>query len=145
MKDHLRGSLFDRLVDEEPYVTQVSPSLKTMDRDGLKDSIHRELSWLLNTTCSFSRQQMESMDRNTLTYGIHDFSSFFPDSSDNRVRLSHVIKEIIESFEPRLRSVEVEVKEMNTQKDRFALALVIEAELIINKITEPITFIMAID
>lgn len=145
MNDYLRGSLFDRLVDDEPYVTQASPSLKTLDRKGLKDSIHRELSWLLNTTCSFSREQMESMDRNTLTYGIHDFSSFFPDSSDNRVRLSHVIREIIESFEPRLRNVEVEVKEMNTKKDRFTLALVIEAELVINKITEPITFIMAID
>lgn len=145
MNDHLRGSLFDRLVDDEPYVTQTSPSLKTLDRKGLKDSIHRELSWLLNTTCSFSREQMDSMDRNTLTYGIHDFSSFFPDSSDNRVRLSHVIREIIESFEPRLRNVEVEVKEMNTKKDRFTLALVIEAELVINKITEPITFIMAID
>jgi type VI secretion system protein ImpF len=145
MKEHIRGSLFDRLIDWEPYVEQVSPSIKTLTREELKNSIQQELTRLLNTTCSFSRDQMEDLERNTLTYGIHDFSGFFPDSSDNRTRLSNVIREVIEAFEPRLKKVSVAVEEMNNQNDRFSLALIIDAELEIDTVTEPITFIMAID
>ncbi len=145
MTENIRGSLFDRLIDPEPYVTVTSPSIKTLTRKELKASIHRELSWLLNSTCAFSQEEMELQERNTLNYGIHDFSCFFPDSSDNRFRLGRVIKGVIESFEPRLQSVNIDVQEMSDKNDRFTLSMVIEAELVVDRVKEPVTFIMAID
>lgn len=133
------------MIDPEPYVTDISRSIKTLTHEEVKQSIQRELTWLLNTTCSFSQEQMEKEERSTLNYGIHDFSNFFPDSSDNRTRLSSMIKSIVESFEPRLADVEVEIKKMTSRNDQFSLSLIIEAGLIIDRITEPVTFIMAID
>lgn len=145
MTEYLRGSLFDCLVDLEPHNTYTARSIKTLTREELKASIHRELTWLLNTTCAFSYEEMESMDRHTLSYGIQDFSCFFPDSSENRIRLGNMIREVIDAFEPRLDKVEVEVKEMNSQKDHFSLSLIIQAVLKTDTAKEPITFIMAID
>lgn len=145
MSSFFRGSIFDRLIDPEPHINESSPSIKTLTRKELKESIHRELYWLLNTTCSFSQEELESEERSAFNYGVFDFSNFFPDSSDNRTKLSIMLKKVIESYEPRLSNIVVSVQEMNSRDDNFSLSLVIDAELILDHITEPITFIMAIN
>lgn len=145
MTSFLRGSLFDRLIDQEPTTPAVSTSIKTLTLEELKDSIYNELLWLLNTTCSFPEKDLISAQRTTLDYGVQDFSNFFPDSSENRIRLSNMIKRTITSYESRLHNLNVEVKEMDQKNDRFTLSLLIDAELITEQITEPISFIMSID
>ncbi len=143
--EFVRGSIFDRLVDMEPYKKEASPILKTLTVNELKDSVHREISWLLNTHCSYSQNEMDGVDKSTLTYGIHDFSAFFPDSNDNRNRLAKMVKDVVEAFEPRLANIDVGVVEMSAQDDSFSLTLIIEAKLKIDDINEPVTFIMAIN
>lgn len=142
---YIRGSLFDRLIDWSPHEPETSPALKTLTLAELKDSIHREVSWLLNTMCSYSSDEIDDMERSTLNYGMHDFSSFFPDNNDNRRKLSKVVGDLINVYEPRLQNVNVEVDNMNNGNDKFSLSLVIEAEMVIDKINEPVTFIMAIN
>jgi len=145
MKEFARGSLFDRLIDMDPYVLEASTTLKTLTLKELKESVKREIGWLLNTTCSFSQEELEGMERNCLNYGVHDFSCFFPDSSDNRSRLAKIVQNAIEAFEPRLKNTEVTVNEMSSNNDKFTLSILIDGELMINKISEPVSFIMAIE
>ena len=145
MKEFARGSLFDRLIDLDPYVQETSTTLKTLTRKELVESVKREISWLLNTTCSFSQEDLEGRERNCLNYGVYDFSCFFPDSSDNRTRLAKIVEDAIEAYEPRLKNTEVTVNEMSSKNDKFTLSLLIDGELLINKISEPVSFIMAIE
>ncbi len=145
MKEFATGSLFDRLIDMDPYVQETSTTLKTLTREELKESVKREITWLLNTTCSFSQEELDGKERNCLNYGIHDFSCFFPDSSNNRTRLAKIVENAIDAYEPRLRNTEVTVSEMSSNNDKFSLSLAIDGELQINKISEPVSFIMAIE
>lgn len=145
MVEHIRASLLDRLVDDDPYTGVGTAALKTIDKKELKESIHREISWLLNTLCPCSQDEMEREERNTLNYGVHDFSGFFPDNSENRLKLGKILREVIEAFEPRLENVEVYVEEMNDRHDRFTLSVIIRSTMVTDEIREPVTFVMAIE
>lgn len=139
---YMRGALFDRLVDNEPENQHVSASLKTLSVKELKDSIRREISWLLNTRCTFSQDALAGVERSVVDYGIPDFSCFFPDNNENRKKLTRAISDVIEAYEPQLKNVDVEVKDDEGQVDKFSLSLLIKANVIINQVPEPITFIM---
>ena len=136
-----RGSLFDRLIDDEPYVEEVSPSLLTLNLEEIKFSIYREISWLLNSNSSHRQEELDKQDRTCVNYGFPDFSCLFPDSTVDRKKLSKIVAETISKYEPRLSNIEVEVRE--GEEDSFSISLLVGAELNIEEVKEPITFMIA--
>lgn len=138
----VRGALFDRLVDTDPGTLNIAPSQKTMTVGELKESVRTEIAWLLNTRCPTQITEKGDTDRHFYNYGIPDFSCFFPDSNANRKRLAQTIQNSITAYEPRLKNVAVSVDDFMNREDKFSLQITIKAYLIINKVREPVTFVM---
>jgi len=110
-----RALLFDRLVDENPGEKKEHTSYRVYDRDGLMQSVQRELVRLLNTRRSASHILAPSK-ATVLDYGIPDFSSYSAASPTDRQTLSSLISSAIAAFEPRLQSVRVGMRCMNGYK-----------------------------
>lgn len=115
--------LFDRLVDLDPATTQEAVSLRTYDRDQLKDSIRRELETLLNTRPNLKRLDnledgAEEILGTTLFYGAHNFSFVDVTSSSGKDKVKQSLVRAIHDFEPRLKNVSVRIQhfEKNTQR-----------------------------
>ena len=139
-----RASLFDRLVDFEPNNrTQVS-TVKTLSRQELKDSIQKEIHWLLNTRCEFPMEALKDQERDTLNYGTPSFTSFFPADPGTRKKLSEEIQTLITTYEPRLKNVEVLLKDEEQKTDYFSLKILIVADLVVDEISEPVQFLMQV-
>src|ERR1700760_3085548 len=49
-----RVPLFDRLIDEERHISHEPTPFRTLDRQGVRDSLRRELERLLATRCPVS-------------------------------------------------------------------------------------------
>jgi type VI secretion system protein ImpF len=132
--------LFDRLVDTEPEFQKEVRPLRALDRKGLKDSIRREMGRLLNTRCPIPLTPLT--ERTVINYGIPDFSSLSPESSDHRSRLESWMKDAIASYEPRLAEVKVIVDP--PEKNERTLIARIEAKLQLETIREPVAFAVVV-
>jgi type VI secretion system lysozyme-like protein len=137
-KVEVRTPLFDRLVDRDPFLRREVRPMRTLDRRGLKESVRRELEQLFNTRCPIPTHRLRLRERSVIDYGIPDFSTFSPRRFDDRTRLADVLRRAIEAFEPRLASVRVHVDAVGG--DDMALVAVIEADLIVENVTEPVSF-----
>ena len=131
-----RVLLFDRLVDMEPQSKKEVRPLTTLDKQGLKTSIRRELGRLLNTRCPIPLAPQE--ERTVINYGIPDFSSLSPNSSDHRTLLESWVRNAIEAFEPRLLDVRVIVEP--PARAELTLVVRIDARLQLETIREPVAF-----
>jgi type VI secretion system protein ImpF len=132
-----RVPLFDRLVDTEPESQKELQPLRALDKNGLKESVRRELGRLLNTRCPIPLAPPPA-ERTVINYGIPDFSSLSPHSSDHRNRLESQIRDAISNYEPRLADVKVMIEPAKPQ-DRSLVANV-EAKLQLDTIREPVSF-----
>ena len=112
--------------------------MRTLDRRGLKESVRRELEQLFNTRCPIPAHRLRLRERSVIDYGIPDFSTFSARRFEDRARLADVLRRAIEAFEPRLAHVRVRVDEVGG--DDMSLAAVIEADLIVENVTEPVSF-----
>ena len=129
--------LFDRLVDRDPFLRREVRPMRTLDRRGLKESVRRELEQLFNTRCPVPAHRLRLRERSVIDYGIPDFSTFSARRFEDRARLADVLRRAIEAFEPRLASVRVHV---DASEDDMSLTAVIEADLIVENVTEPVSF-----
>lgn len=132
-----RVLLFDRLVDENPGEKKEHTSYRVYDRDGLMQSVQRELVRLLNTRRSASHILAPSK-ATVLDYGIPDFSSYSAASPTDRQTLSSLISSAIAAFEPRLQSVRVELLE--STKNYRSVDGTIYGMLRIGILMEPVAF-----
>jgi type VI secretion system protein ImpF len=157
-----RALLFERLVDLDPRSQSEPLPFRIHDREALKESIRQELVRLLNTRCSVPTDRLGEEERTVLNYGIPDFSSFSPQSTDDQARLTAIIRQSVAAYEPRLSEVQVTVEnfqqaQLSTHSNRAqvseaqvtvekfkqstrSLWIKIEAQLITNSISEPISF-----
>ncbi|HZS44230.1 MAG TPA: type VI secretion system baseplate subunit TssE [Blastocatellia bacterium] len=132
-----RTLLFDRLNNREfPSVEPVH--LRVLDRSGLKESVRQELSRLLNTRCPTPLDSVCEEERSVVNYGIPDFSSLSPSKTEDQKLLAAIITSTINAFEPRLKLVKVTVERF-LESER-ALSVKIDAMLVVDSITEPVTF-----
>lgn len=107
MKDNigLTPSLLDRLTDKDPRSTYDSKYYRGISISKYRESILRDILYLLNTTCLHS-EQLEILlpthvKSSTINYGIPAFSGV--NISDiNWTRVQDLILESLISFEPRL-------------------------------------------
>ena len=97
----------------------------------LRDSVFRDLEWLLNANNAESVEDLErypEVRRSVYNYGLPSLAGR-PSSSVNIEELSEQVAEAIRFFEPRLSQVRVTPEGRVAGTDSFSLAFQVEAEL----------------
>lgn len=132
-KERLQPSLLDRLTDFEPERNQESREQRVLSFRQLKQSVLRDLSWLLNTP---SLQTMENLDdypetvHSVVNYGIPALSGASL-STVNVQKLQRQIKQVIIDFEPRImaNTLKVDIMVDGDQMSQVAMCFKIEGDL----------------
>jgi type VI secretion system protein ImpF len=133
-----RASLIDRLVDRDPGSRWEAPPYRTLSRGELKESVRRDLEWLLNTRTSLPGSLLDDKELTVIDYGIPDFGHYSPANPNHQRILAQRIRRSISAFEPRLQEVQVTVEpEMPDEK---TLVIRIDAALIVEPFREPVSF-----
>jgi len=133
-----RASLVDRLIDRDPRSSREARPLRILDRRALKESVRRDLGWLLNTRSPVPAAQLETQERTVINYGLPDFSAMSAQNLDDHYRLAVNIARTLDAFEPRLKHVRVTVDEF--REDEKSLRVRIDAVLAVGSISEPVSF-----
>jgi type VI secretion system protein ImpF len=133
-----RASLIDRLVDRNPRSQWEAQPLRTLTREELKESVRRDLEWLLNTRTPLPGLLLDKKELTVIDYGIPDFGSYSPTNPDHQKLLAQRITRSISVFEPRLQKVNVTVEpEMPDEK---TLTIHLDAVLVVESLSEPVSF-----
>jgi len=134
-------SVFDRLIDYEPFNSRETPHSQTQTMREIRESVMRDLEHLLNTRwrCQSWPPELNELSSSLINYGIPDFSSIDLSSDLDRNSLREAIEFAIRTFETRFVSVHVEIPEKNKSEDR-TLHFIIRAELHATPAPEPIVF-----
>ena len=107
------GSLLDRLSNRSTVdVAQITVSRGELQTHSLRESILRNLGWLLNTTrldSSHDLSQWPEIRRSVLNFGVPEFSGRILTGIET-AKMERELTEAIRIFEPRLRSASVTVK-----------------------------------
>ena len=135
-------SVFDRLIDYEPQKKSGEvPASRQKNLRELKQSVKRDLEWLLNT-----RQNAEGVPdglkelKNSLAaYGLPDFTALNPKNMHHQIELRKKLEDAIGIFEPRLTNVTVRLEPTVHEGER-ALRFRIDAHLRVEPTPEPVTF-----
>jgi type VI secretion system protein ImpF len=133
-------SVLDRLIDEEPERAVEAPPTRSRSIEDLKQSVKRDLEWLLNTRQNVADfpSGLKELTRSLALYGLPDFSAFSVKRPSDQVRLQRILEMAISEFEPRLENVIVTLIPVRDieQKLRFR----IDARLRVEPAPEPVTF-----
>jgi len=132
-KERLQPSLLDRLADDHPNKKNESRDQRVLSIQKLRESVLRDLSWLLNTVNLGTMQNLEAYPeaaRSVLNYGVPDFAGHTASSVDVPV-LERLLRQAIIDFEPRLlkNSVRVKLQVAESHMSHNAMTFDIEAEL----------------
>ncbi|QDU73815.1 Gene 25-like lysozyme [Bremerella volcania] len=140
-EEPLMPSVFDRLIDNEPFNSRETPHSQTQTMREIRESVMRDLENLLNTRwrCKSWPPQLNELNNSLINYGIPDFSSIDLSSDMDRDSLREAIEFAIRTFETRFVSVRVEIPEKSRSEDR-TLHFIIRAELHATPAPEPIVF-----
>lgn len=143
----LRPSILDRLIAGESGGGARSVYQYIGVRE-LRDSIARDLEWLLNTkfTRFLDLDAFPEAKESILTYGVPDFSTYSWRNASDAMAIAQILEDTVRRFEPRLspRSVKVEVLP-NPDVDDFSIRFRINAILDVEPIREAVSFDTAID
>lgn len=129
-REHLQPSLLDRLTDLNPTSKTDTLEERVMSLRRLRESLIRDLEWLLNTGRLEISQELSvypEVRKSVLNYGIPDISGVSASHQD-RVSLEGEILQAILDFEPRILpgtlkvSVVVNDDEMNDNTLTFEIA-----------------------
>ena len=134
-----RASLIDRLIDLHPKAQRESKPLRMLGRSGLKESIRRDLSWLLNTRTSLPASEFDDRQLTVIDFGIPDFGSYYTANENDRVKMNRRLVRAISFFEPRLRNVTVAVD--TVMLNEKALRIMIDAEMVVEDVRAPVSFL----
>jgi len=102
-------SVLDRLIDREPGNLNEAPASRAESLRQLKESVRRDLEWLLNTrrlVHEISADLKETL-RSLAAFGVSDFSTMGVRNLADQDRMCRVVQDAIRNFEPRLRDVTV--------------------------------------
>ena len=130
-------SLFDKLFDDSP----VAPVRRRLTLEQLKDSVARDLEFLLNTRAVIDHEQIADFalaSRSVIGFGLSDFAGLSLASVHDRRNICVSIERAIAQHEPRLRDVRVELE--LDRKAVNALFFSIKAVLVVRPAQEPVSF-----
>lgn len=104
---HLRASLLDCLVDDQPEEAFESVSRRTQQTQALRQSVQRDVQHLLSTR----RGPGGGAEAGAMVqhYGVPDLIHLNPRSEADRQVIGAMLQRAIERWEPRLRQVQVAV------------------------------------
>lgn len=133
-------SVLDRLIDYEPEASRESLASRSKNLRQLKQSVRRDLEWLLNTRqrAGGLPDELKEASDSVVMFGLPDFTTLTMDSADDQNQIKHEIEEAVRRFEQQLEGVVVTV-EPAAATDRV-LRFRIDARLKIDPAPEPITF-----
>lgn len=133
-------SVLDRLIDYEPELTREPIASRSKNLRQLKESVRRDLEWLLNTRqiAGGLPPELKEINNSVAAYGLPDFTHLSIDSPVDQKHIKREIEETVRRFEQRLEGVIVTV-EAGREKERV-LRFRIDGRLKIEPAPEPITF-----
>jgi type VI secretion system protein ImpF len=133
-------SVLDRLLDDDPAQTVEAPASRSKSIEGLKQSVRRDLEWLLNTRriVGGAPPGLRELSHSLAAYGLPDFSVFSVSSPSDQVRMQRILEAAISSFDPRLEDVRVTL--VPTRDAEQKLRFRIDARLRVEPAPEPVTF-----
>lgn len=133
-------SVLDRLIDLDPRVSEEPTKSHTASVNELKQSVRRDLEWLLNTRCHTETidDRLEEAPRSVAFYGLPDFTGVSAKNQNEQKRMVREIEEALKIFEPRFKNLKVTMEPVNNI-DR-QLRFRIEAVLDIEPTPEPVVF-----
>jgi type VI secretion system protein ImpF len=142
----LLPSVLDRLIDDEPGVRRDPPQSRTQVLRELKQSVRRDLENLLNTRqrCLPHPQNLSELEFSLVSYGMPDVIGTTMAGNEGREQLRTILEEIIRRFEPRFKTVKVELLDGAESLDR-TLRFRIDALLHATPAPEPVTFDSALE
>jgi type VI secretion system protein ImpF len=134
-------SVFERLIDYEPRNAKEAPVTHGQSVRQLKESVRRDLEWLLNTRLVAipPDERLREVNRSAYVYGLPDFTAYSLSNPDDQNKLTRHLQTAIKQFEPRLakvRVVPVDESAPSTRTFRFR----IEALLLMDPAPEHISF-----
>lgn len=134
-------SLIDRLIDREPGANSDPGVTRAQSVRLLKQSLRRDLEWLLNTRQipDNADEEFPELSRSLYNYGLPDFSSLSIASTKERNALLRQLASTVQLFEPRLKDVKVSLLEMPNNLTR-TLRFQIEALLMMDPAPEQVSF-----
>jgi type VI secretion system protein ImpF len=132
-------SVLDRLIDEDLRVPEKALT-RSQSLRKLRDSVRRDLEWLLNTRQPVVAAPPDSeLTRSLYMYGIPDVTSMSAQSVYDRQTVLQAIQEAINRFEPRIANARVTLAAEQDEKIP-TLRFVIEGLLRIDPSPEQISF-----
>lgn len=133
-------SLLDRLIDYEPNSSQEAPRSRSNSLRELKQSVQRDLEWLLNTRAFFGNidERLEEVRKSVAVYGLPDFTGVSAKSHLEQTRMTKAIETAIKNFEPRFLDLRVTLEPLSTTDK--SLRFRIEANLNMEPTPEPVVF-----
>jgi type VI secretion system protein ImpF len=132
-KERLQPSLLDRLTDNEPDKHKESREQRVFSLPRLRETVLRDLAWLLNTTNLAAMQDLSAYPEvasSVLNYGMPDLSGITVTGTD-QATLERTLRQAILDFEPRIlrRSLNVRLELNEGQMSHNAMTFLIEGEL----------------
>lgn len=131
-KERLQPSLLDRLTDDEPHTQQESREKRVLSMYKLRQSVLRDISWLLNTDSFESVVDLTDypeVAKSVLNYGIRDLAG----RTVAGISLSEIEKELkqaINTFEPRILPNTLIIQVLSSDEmNQQAMSFDIEANL----------------
>jgi len=140
-QDPLRPSVLDRLIDYEPDVSTEPAWQRSQSIRQYELGVLRDVEALLNSrqTKPGLSEEFQQVSQSVLTYGLPDFTAAGAGNKDDFEALRIAVVRAIERFEPRLRQVQVIIRDPENDHDR-SLRMVIEGLLWVHPDPVPITF-----
>ena len=125
-------SVLDRLIDKEPANRNEPASWRSQSLKELKDSVRRDLEWLLNARRTPMEPQPSSRElwKSVYTYGLPDSTGLALRSAEDRAKLARAVEFAIATFEPRLVNVSVSIppKASSSMKVHFQIEALLRTE-----------------
>jgi type VI secretion system protein ImpF len=102
-------SVLDRLIDQDPRNSREVALTRAQSLRQFKDSLRRDLEWLLNTrrVAVPPEESLKEVNRSLYIFGLPDFSGYKLSSPQDQTRLLRYIQTATKLFEPRLANVKV--------------------------------------
>ncbi|HWC95683.1 MAG TPA: type VI secretion system baseplate subunit TssE [Candidatus Sulfopaludibacter sp.] len=102
-------SILERLIDRDPTQSADPAPTRAQSVRQLKASLRRDLEWLLNTrrTPRPATSEFAEVEKSLYNFGLQDMTNLAWDSSRDRARLSRMIEQTVQTFEPRITGLKV--------------------------------------
>lgn len=129
-REHLQPSLIDRLTDNNPDKKTDTLDERVMSLRRLKDSVMRDLEWLLNTSALYNSGELEDYSevmRSVLNFGIMDISGSST-AGKKKSEMERELKRAILDFEPRILANSLKVRVYVNENEMSANTLIFEIQ-----------------